>query len=120
MNKTCKRQLIIWRTDANGQLGLEAQRKGKAPPVTIPRKENRTLHEGAARTEKGNGKQLRKICQKHQMMPTTTWKKPKIAKKDRCGNQKQKEEMAKENGRMNYKTNTPPTGKSTMRNQAGK
>ena len=71
-----------------------------------------------AETEKGNGEKLQKIRQKQKMIPTTTWKKPETAKKDRWDHQQQKEDMAMGNESRKYKTNTPPPGQARMVNRA--
>ena len=95
MTKTCKGHMVIWRTDPNGRLGREEKEAGGSATHSHASARITGPYTRTARTEQGNGKQLQKICQKKQTIPTTTWKKPKIAKKDRWENQKQKEDMSK-------------------------
>ena len=49
MNNTCKRQMVIWRTDANGQLGRGGE-EGKEPRKKRRTQRNRKYN--MAETEK--------------------------------------------------------------------
>ena len=54
----------------------------------------------ANKTEKGNGARLHRICRIHQMIPMSTWRKPKIERKDKWKQQQEsetKENWEKEN-----------------------
>ena len=72
-------------TDANGKLGNsnpDEEEEGNISKGQIGRKiigpYTRT-HQA----EKGNGARLHRIRRRQQMIPTTTWEKPKIIKQDR-------------------------------------
>ena len=59
MNKTCKRQTILWRTDANGPIGREeeggkGQKDSAVRSIIGP-------YTRSAKAEKGNGTRLQKI-----------------------------------------------------------
>ena len=72
LNQTMKKtHMIMWRADANGQIGREKKKKIKNPQETATYK-NRTIKEQKA--EKRHGTQLAKICQSQQMIPMATWK----------------------------------------------
>ena len=95
LNKTSKRHLIIWGADANGQIGNNEQNKEREQA----NKAKRTKHIIGPYTKrkcigKGNGTDLYRTCKQQQMIPMTTWKKPRLYKKDKW---KQKaENMTKE------------------------
>ena len=74
LNKTCKRHMIIWRTDANGQLGRDGEEdEGAEKFRAIPRKRNGSwdLH-AKSKNRRGNGQHIQKICQKQQKIPMAT------------------------------------------------
>jgi len=62
-----RKHLCIWCADANGQLG---NRSKTAQEITKIVGQN-TM---AETTEKGNGKAIRKLCIKHEMLPMNTWR----------------------------------------------
>ena len=62
--------MIIWRTDANGQIGRDEE-AGK-PKENAARKIIGPFTK-AKITEKGNGARLTKIFQRRNMIPVTTW-----------------------------------------------
>ena len=74
LNKTCKRHMVIWRTDENGQIGRDEEEGGSTA------KKCHSQHNRAQRqikkTEKGNGTH-KEICLRRNMIPTTTWTQPK-------------------------------------------
>jgi len=65
-----KSHMLIWNTDANGELGKQNQEQQHANiigPYTH-RKE----------TEKGNGQRLYNTCKTHNTIPMNTWKRPQL------------------------------------------
>ena len=84
LNKTCKQHPIIRGEDANGQLGNRNREEEEkyAKKGQIGRKIIGP-YTRARQAEKGNGARLHRICRIQQMIPMTTWEKPKIIKQDR-------------------------------------
>ena len=92
LNKTCKRRMIIWRTDANGQIGRDEAGGSHNEKAT------RNIigpYTRAKKTEKGIGTHLEKICQRRHMIPMTTWKEPE-REKGRWKKCQRQENMTKE------------------------
>ena len=73
MTKTCKRHLVIWRPDANGQIGKKNEREN-GEPATQEHATEKIIgpNTNAARTEMGNRMKLRKACPKQQAIPMET------------------------------------------------
>ena len=80
LNQTCKRHMIIWCTDANGQLGRDKKKvkrhnendaRSKIGPYTRAKKTEEEEEEEEAE-EEGNDTHLAGTCQKHQMIPMAT------------------------------------------------
>ena len=90
LNKTCRRHLIIWGADENGQLGNRKMKKQKNMPREYPDQEIIGPYAKASKTDRGNGAQLRRIFRRQQMIPTKTWKKPRIARQDKWKQQQER------------------------------
>ena len=61
LNKTCKRHMVIWRTDANGELGSEYA-EGNADKDNAQMAKNILgPYIRVAKAEEGNGAQLKRI-----------------------------------------------------------
>ena len=71
-----KKHLIIWRADANGQIGEIKHEEEKQRRIIGPH----TKQKGA---EKGNGKQVTQICYAGNMIPMNTWKTPPLTKEEK-------------------------------------
>ena len=93
LNMTCKRHMIIWRTDANGQIGW-GEEGGAVKKCHIhiigP-------YARAKKTGKGHGTYLAKICQSHRMIPARRQHgKSQNGKNGQMGRYKHQENMTKE------------------------
>ena len=76
-------------------------------------KHNRTTHQGATHTERGNGANLHRICRRQQMIPMATWKKQRLLRQDKWKQQSAtttKENWEKENREKYLTTRTSPDG----------
>ena len=65
-----KRHMLIWNTDANGQLGRTNQEQQHAHIIGP--------YANGGETEKGNGQRLYNACKTHNMIPMNTWKRPQL------------------------------------------
>ena len=65
--------MIIWCSDANGQLGREEDGEEQNTDRGNAMEKIDGQYAGEKRTEKGNRQQLRRIYQKHHMVTTATW-----------------------------------------------
>ena len=88
--------MIIWRADANGQIGRGEEEEGEK---AINENVIRNIigpYARAAKDAKGNGTYVLRICQKHKMIPLTTWKKPKMERKGSWGEYRHQENTTSE------------------------
>ena len=69
------RHMIIWRTDANGQLGRQEHTEHGRCRIIGPKvKEDKT--------EAGNGQRLLNLCKQHHAIPMNTWHQPALTEEE--------------------------------------
>jgi len=71
-----QKHLTIWRADTNGQIGKIAAEEEKTRRIIGPYTKQKEA-------EKGNGKQVSKICYRENMIPTNTWETQPLTKKEK-------------------------------------
>ena len=119
LNKTCKRHMIIWRADANGQIGRDEgdgaeEHNAKAMPRAT------LLGHIPEQKRKGDVTRLKETCQRRNMIPMATWKHPEIEKNVDGGNIDTQKIRPRKYGKRRCATNTSPRGKARVVKQEGK